>query len=115
MLDINKAINDRDLLQRHDPDGNMYDLEPWSYKIAQNQARQEGLGDLSDTQWRVIHTLRTLYRKNGRADTSRQIMAALEKRVAPEGGRRRLYQLFPDGPVTQGCRLAGVPAPSPAT
>lgn len=110
MLDINKAINDRDL-QRTDPEGHMYDLDAWSYRIAQNQARREGLGDLSDTQWRVIHALRRLYRKNGRAESSRQLMQTLEKDFDPQGGRRVLYEMFPDGPVSQGSRLAGVPAP----
>lgn len=110
MLDINKAIGDREAFAR-DPDGNMYDLEAWSYELAQKQARSEGLGDLSDMQWRVIHTLRHLYRKNGRAENPRQIIRELEKEFASEGGQQELYRLFPDGPVTQGSRLAGVPAP----
>ncbi len=110
MLDINKAISDQGLLH-HDPEGHMYGLERWSREIAQSRATVEGLGELSELQWRVIHTLRGLYRKNGRADSARQIVRTLEKDFATEGGRKCLYQLFPQGPVSQGSRLAGVPAP----
>jgi tRNA 2-thiouridine synthesizing protein E len=55
--------------------------------------------------------LRGLYRKNGRAQSARQLGRALENDFHEEGGRRYLYQLFPRGPVSQGSRLAGVPAP----
>ena len=110
MLDINKMIDDSNL-NGHDPEGHMYDLKPWSRAIAQTQARVEGLGDLSETQWRVIGALRGLYRNNGRAGSARQLVRALERDFAIEGGRRYLYDMFPDGPVTQGSRLAGVPAP----
>lgn len=110
MLDINKATDNIET-QSCDPDGNMYDLAAWSRESAKRLARDEGLGELSDAQWRVIHTLRGLYRKNGRAANARQLLHSLERDFADEGGRRALYQAFPQGPVTQGSRLAGVPAP----
>ena len=114
MLDINKAINELES-QTHDPDGNLYGLPAWSREIAKQQALTEGLGELSDTQWRLIYTLRGLYRKNGQATNARQILKSLEKDFAEEGGRRFLYQTFPRGPVSQGSRLAGVPAPPDAS
>lgn len=110
MLDINKTITDPDQLSR-DPEGHLYGLAPWSRAIAQGLAREEGLGDLSGMQWRVIYRLRSQYRKNGRAQSARQLMHAIEPEFAEEGGRRYLYSLFPQGPVSQGSRLAGVPAP----
>lgn len=106
MLDINKTE-----LQSADPDGNLYDLNAWSREVAKRQAIEEGLGELSDIQWRVVYTLRGLYRKNGRAANARSVIKHLEADFAAEGGRRFLYQAFPNGPVTQGSRLAGVPAP----
>jgi len=109
MLDINKAINDPN--SQHDPEGHMYGLATWSYETAQTQARKEGLGDLTDLQWRVIHTLRGLHRKNGRAESAGKIMPVLERKFVSEGGSQQLYQLFPLGPVSQGSRLAGVPVP----
>lgn len=110
MLDINKTIDELES-QSTDPNGNLYGLNPWSREIAKQQARDEGMGELSETQWRVIYTLRGLYRKNGRAPNARQIIQRLEKDFAAEGGRQFLYQSFPKGPVSQGSRLAGVPAP----
>lgn len=110
MLDINKAVHGR-TLQSADPDGNLYGLSAWSREVAKRQAIEEGLGALSETQWRVIYTLRGLYRKNGRAANARQVIKRLEQDFAEEGGRRFLYQAFPGGPVSQGSRLAGVPAP----
>lgn len=114
MLDINKAI-DKINVQSNDPEGNLYGLAPWSREFAKQQASDEGLGDLSDTQWRVVYTLRGLYRKHGRATNARQIIKSLEKDFAEEGGRKFLYQTFPGGPVSQGSRLAGVPAPTDAS
>jgi len=110
MFDINKMIDDPNLL-RHDPEGHMYGLERWSRETAQLQAQKEGLGELSEMHWQVIHSLRGLYRKNGRAESAQQLIHMLEQDFVEEGGRRYLYQLFPQGPVTQGSRLAGVPAP----
>lgn len=111
MLDINKAIaNDR--TDRYpDPEGHMYGLAPWTYVTAQRLAVAEGLGDLSDRQWRVIHALRRLYRRNGRAASTQQLVRLLKGVFATECGFQNLYQMFPQGPATQGSRLAGIPAP----
>lgn len=111
MLDINKSINDPDLFSQ-DPDGNMYDLPHWSRAIAQELASEDGLGVLSEMQWRVIHTLRAMYRKEGKAKSAHQILRTLEDEFSAEGGGRYLYRLFPQGPVTQGSRLAGLPSPA---
>lgn len=110
MLDINKAIDHQES-QGHDPEGNMHDLPRWSRAFVKRQADAEGLGELSETQWRVIYTLRGLYRKNGRAANARHLIRYLERDFAEDGGRRYLYQAFPQGPISQGCRLAGIPAP----
>jgi tRNA 2-thiouridine synthesizing protein E len=111
MLHMINAIDDR-VLVSNDAKGYAHDLQQrWSREIAQRQARKEGLGELSESQWQVIRTLRNLYRKNGRAESARQLIRLLEKDFAKEGGRRYLYEMFPQGPVTQGSRLAGVPTP----
>ncbi len=110
MLDINQAINDR-ASGHHDPEGNLHGLPRWTRELARQRAREEGLGELSEMHWRVIHTLRGLYRKNGPARSAREVIRVLEKDFLEEGGRRYLYELFPKGPVSQGSRLAGVPPP----
>jgi tRNA 2-thiouridine synthesizing protein E len=110
MLDINKNIDDPNLALQ-DPQGNMYDLPGWSPEIAQSMALSEGLGQLSEMHWRVIESLRSQYRASGGVGSAHQILRALERDFAAEGGRRYLYALFPRGPITQGSRLAGVPTP----
>ncbi len=110
MLDINKALDDCEW-GGHDPEGHMYGLPRWSREIVKKHAHDEGLGELSEMHWQLIYTLRGLYRKNGQAESARQIIRILEKDFHEEGGRRFLYQLFPKGPISQGSRLAGVPAP----
>ena len=111
MLDINHWLNE-DALNRGDPDGNMYDLDRWSPKIASQLAQKEGLDELTEAHWHVIYLLRDLFRVQGRAENSRKIVHLLENNYLNEGGLRFLYELFPKGPVSQGSRLAGVPAPA---
>ena len=111
MLDLNNCINE-EALNHMDPEGNMFDLERWSPKIATQLAQQEGIEELTEAHWHVIYFLRDLFRTQGRAESSRKIVHLLERNFLNEGGRRYLYELFPKGPVSQGSRLAGVPAPS---
>jgi len=110
MLDIHKVIND-EALQHYDAEGHMQGLEHWSPLTAQRLARQEGIEELSEAHWHVIYALRVLYMERGRAASAREIIHILEQDFVAEGGRRYLYELFPKGPVSQGSRLAGVPAP----
>ena len=104
MLDINKATT-----IQHDPEGNMFGLEPWSPLIAQQQAKVEGIF-LTDEHWEIIMYLRERYREHGAASSAREVMHELQERFSEEG-RRGLYELFPGGPVSQASRLGGVPLP----
>lgn len=110
MLDINNFISNEEL-HRQDPEGNLYDLEHWSPLIASKLALEEGIEELTEAHWHVIYVLRNLYRERGPATSARELIHILEQDFMVEGGRRYLYELFPKGPVSQGSRLAGVPAP----
>lgn len=110
MFDLNHIIND-ELLQHFDPEGNMYGLDHWSPLTAKEMAYEEGIEELTEAHWHVIHALQNLYRENGSAKNPRELIKVLEKDFIDEGGRRYLYELFPKGPVSQGSRLAGVPPP----
>jgi TusE/DsrC/DsvC family sulfur relay protein len=106
MLDINKAL----LEANHDPEGNMFELAPWSPMVAQRQATAEGIF-LTDEHWEIIIYLRERYRTRGDARSAREVLKELEEKFGENGGKRSLYELFPGGPVSQGSRLAGVPLP----
>jgi tRNA 2-thiouridine synthesizing protein E len=114
MLNINNTLNYESHL-RADPDGNMFDLDHWSPLKVKQMAADEGLGELSDAHWHVIYLLRNLYRERGQLASAREVMSLLERDFIDEGGRKYLYELFPKGPVNQGSRLAGVPAPRHAS
>jgi tRNA 2-thiouridine synthesizing protein E len=110
MYDTDTVVDD-ELRQRLDPGGHMAGLEHWSPLTARQLARQEGIEELSEAHWHVIYALRNLYRENGPSGSAREVVHILEQDFLAEGGRRYLYELFPKGPVSQGSRLAGVPAP----
>jgi TusE/DsrC/DsvC family sulfur relay protein len=106
MLDINKAITST----QTDPDGNMFDLDSWSPLSAQRLAEAEGI-ELTEEHWEIVIYLRERYRAQGSAPNAREVLQELEEKFCEGQGRRRLYELFPRGPVSQASRLAGLPLP----
>lgn len=111
MLDILQTL-DQESAKKHDPHGHLADLEKWSVREAESRARDEGL-TLTREHWEVIHLLRRHYLHHGPGKT-RDIMKGLDEHFFLRGGMKRLYQLFPGGPLLQGSRIAGLPAPASA-
>jgi len=109
MLDINKALSNP-LHYEIDPEGNLSELEQWSPRYANQMAETENL-QLTDEHWEVIYYLRERYRVHDNEDSARTIMHELEDYFCDNRGRAYLFQLFPQGPVSQASRLAGLPLP----
>jgi tRNA 2-thiouridine synthesizing protein E len=109
MLDINKSISNP-ARYLNDPEGNLTDLASWSPQHTNQRAQAEGL-TLGDEHWVVIYFLRERFRERGNEDPAREILHELEERFCDGRGRASLYELFPQGPVSQGSRLAGLPPP----
>jgi TusE/DsrC/DsvC family sulfur relay protein len=86
------------------------DLAGFSREQARATARELGIS-LTDDHWRVIDVLREHYGEHGPAPSGRELSDMLDMRFAAEGGRRWLRRLFPDGPVSQGMQIAGLPVP----
>lgn len=86
-------------------------VQPWDLSKAQAQAKAEGI-ELTNAHIDVIQYLRLTFEKHGPARHARTLTQALEAKFATRGGLKYLYQLFPGGPVSQGCKLAGIPLPS---
>jgi len=107
--DISKFIVGNDSV-RNIPEGHAFELPPWSPQEAEGMARDDGI-ELGNEHWEVIDFLRQYYLQEGRPKSGRVLVDALEQKFEARGGRRHLYTLFPDGPVTQGCRIAGLPKP----
>jgi TusE/DsrC/DsvC family sulfur relay protein len=113
MSDINKYIGregetDLDKLDRMDG------LDPWDEARATELAQGEGLS-LSDAHLQVLTFLRDTYIEHGFPAHARDLSEMLDSAFRSTGGIKYLYELFPAGPVNQGCRLAGLPAPAGAT
>ncbi|MBU2581611.1 MAG: TusE/DsrC/DsvC family sulfur relay protein [Alphaproteobacteria bacterium] len=109
-VDINKAI--RNDVEAGDPAAAVRanEVANWTREGAIEAARAEGL-DLGDEHFAVIELLQKLYVERGAAPHARYLANILNEEFERQGGSRYLYQLFPGGPVGQGSRLAGVPAP----
>ena len=94
-----------------DPNGNLAELEPWSESIAESNAKLEKIS-LSAEHWDVIHFLRNYFKLCGSPQNARALTKVLDKQYVNEGGIKKLFKLFPNGPVTQACKIAGLPVPS---
>ena len=108
MLDINKMV-----AQEHaEPGtrGHLIELEPWTEERALEMAREDGL-ELTDEHLGIIRYLRDCYADHGGGVSARILLHALEDEFAGVGGYKYLYKLFPQGPIAQASRYAGLPMP----
>lgn len=96
---------------RRDADGHLADPADWTRQWAARTARREG-AELDDRHWWLIEFVREHYSTYGTPPLMRVAVRAMrEAGVVEAASSRTLYQLFPDGPIRQACRYAGVPAP----
>lgn len=90
-----------------------YAPDGWNEDEAARAAQADGI-ELAESHWEAVRALQEYFGRH--ADTpginSRELHDALEEHFHNQGGMRYLYKLFPGGPVTQGCRIAGLEAPA---
>ena len=85
--------------------------EDWTPSFARPVAEKENL-KLTDAHWEVLRALQSYYAQHTEIPPYlAELKQALEKKFERQGGGRYLQELFPGGPVAQGCRLAGLKAP----
>lgn len=83
----------------------------WSRRDAEQRARDAKL-HLTELHWMVLRALQDYYAQHEDEHINlRDLHDALDERFHHQGGIRRLYGLFPGGPVAQGCFLAGLTPP----
>ncbi|HSD40338.1 MAG TPA: TusE/DsrC/DsvC family sulfur relay protein [Burkholderiales bacterium] len=87
----------------------------WTPDGAASTAAAEGL-ELGEDHWEALRALQSYFARHAGepAFHPRELHDALDEKFHVKGGMRYLYQLFPGGPVAQGCRLAGVKTPAGA-
>ena len=96
--------------RNYDAELRVAELPEWSEEMAAELASKDGI-KLSPEHFEVIHLLRDHYRLHGHDMSGPKLLRALEEPFGARGGRKHLYELFPGGPITQGCQLAGLPPP----
>jgi tRNA 2-thiouridine synthesizing protein E len=91
-----------------------YTPEGWSPDVAASKAADDGL-TMAEDHWEAVRALQEFYsRHDSPSINSRELHDALDERFHDRGGMKYLFELFPGGPITQGCRLAGLEAPGGA-
>lgn len=86
------------------------EIGDWNLDRARSFARTEGI-ELTADHEKVLHFLRDFYIRYGWPKKTHELTRLLDEQFRHMGGSRHLHMLFPDGPVSQGSRLAGVPTP----
>jgi len=68
---------------------------------------------LTEDHWHTVRALQEYFaRHKDEKPNVREIHDALDERFHAKGGIKYMYQIFPGGPVVQGCQLAGIEPPA---
>ncbi len=89
-----------------DEDGFLCDPELWNEQLVAVFAKLEGVDELTENHWKVIHYLRNYWQEFG--------IAPMIRELCKETGfsLQEIYQMFPSGPAKGACKLAGLPKPT---
>jgi TusE/DsrC/DsvC family sulfur relay protein len=88
-----------------DAEGFMTNAEQWNDQIARTIASENGIPELTERHWLVVHFMRERYLATGNAPSIRSL--------GKESGVpiKELYQLFPKGPAKLAAKIGGIPKP----
>ena len=89
-----------------DEDGFMEEPEKWDEAVAAALATTEGVQELTEDHWKIVHYLRDYYAKYG--------IAPMIRKLCKESGYplKQIYELFPSGPAKGACKVAGLAKPT---
>ncbi len=89
-----------------DEDGFLQDPGLWDDDVARDFMSTEGISELTEDHWKVIHYIRNYYLQFG--------IAPMVRKVCKQTGfsLKEIYNLFPSGPAKGACKLAGLPKPT---
>ena len=88
--------------------------EDWSDEDVRKVAAEEGI-TLTDDHFEVMYALQEYYSRHEiNLINMRELHDALEEKFHYKGGLKYLYDLFPGGPIAQGCKMAGLHVPAGA-
>ena len=86
-------------------EGFLTNASEWTPGVAEEIAKETGIGPLNDKHWQVLTFCRE--------DAAREGQPPGVRRIAKLSGveMKELYQLFPKGPGKLAARIAGLPKP----
>lgn len=89
-----------------DEDGFLQDPDLWNEEVAHLFAKTEGIDDMTEEHWKVVHYLRNYYLEFN--------IAPMIRKVCKDTGfkLKKIYELFPSGPAKGACKVAGLPKPT---
>jgi len=89
-----------------DEDGFIVNPDDWNESVATALSGGEGVDEVTEEHWKVMHYLRDYYQKFG--------VAPMIRKLCKETGfpLKKIYDLFPSGPAKGACKLAGLPKPT---
>lgn len=94
-----------------DEHGHLRDRAAWTRQVALELALRDDI-ELNDVHWEVMALLVAHYDRYGVEIPMRLLVSKLrESGFEDQASSRALYRLFPEGPVRQGSRYAGLPIP----
>jgi tRNA 2-thiouridine synthesizing protein E len=89
-----------------DEDGFIVEPDSWNEDLVVYFAKEEGVGELTESHWKVINYLRDYFKQFG--------VAPMVRKLCKDTGfsLKEIYELFPSGPAKGACKLAGLPKPT---
>jgi tRNA 2-thiouridine synthesizing protein E len=95
-----------------DEDGYLVDIGEWNIEVANYFAKVEGI-EMTEQHWEIVHYLREYYQRYQIAPMIKILLKEMGKKFGQQKGNTKyLYELFPDGPAKQACKIAGIPKPT---
>jgi TusE/DsrC/DsvC family sulfur relay protein len=88
-----------------DAEGFLQKPDQWSEEMARAIAAENGIPELTERHWQVVHYMRDTYLDTGSAPTIRTLGKTSGVPI------KELYQLFPKGPAKLAAKIAGIPKP----
>jgi dissimilatory sulfite reductase related protein len=89
-----------------DEDGFLAVLDEWGPEWVDYVKELEGIHELKEDHWKVIHMLQDYFKKNGIAPMVRILSKVTGFKL------KYIYELFPSGPGKGACKMAGLPKPT---
>jgi len=100
-------VNGRDV--KLDGEGYLSDFKSWEKDIGLALAEVEKL-EMTDDHWKVVDLLREFYSKHESLPTARDISNLMSDALGQDKGNSKyLTELFPNEPIMQSGRIAGLP------